>query len=29
VVAEILAVRSGRRPRSLRERAAPIHALGD
>lgn len=29
VVAEILAVRSGRRPRSLRERTAPIHALGD
>lgn len=29
VVAEILAVRSGRRPRSLRERSAPIHALGD
>jgi xanthine dehydrogenase accessory factor len=29
VVAEILAVRSGRRPRSLRERAAPIHASGD
>lgn len=28
VVAEILAVRSGRRPRSLRERAAPIHASG-
>ena len=26
VVAEMLAVRSGRRPRSLRERAAPIHA---
>jgi xanthine/CO dehydrogenase XdhC/CoxF family maturation factor len=26
VVAEILAVRSGRRPRSLRERSAPIHA---
>lgn len=25
VVAEILAVRSGRRPRSLRERSAPIH----
>ncbi len=25
VVAEMLAVRSGRRPRSLRERAAPIH----
>lgn len=29
VVAEILAVRSGRRPRSLRERTAPIHAHGD
>lgn len=29
VVAEILAVRSGRRPRSLRERTAPIHATGD
>jgi len=29
VVAELLAVRSGRRPRSLRERAAPIHASGD
>ncbi len=28
VVAEILAVRSGRRPRSLRERTAPIHATG-
>ncbi len=26
VVAEMLAVRSGRRPRSLRERVAPIHA---
>ncbi len=26
VVAELLAVRSGRRPRSLRERAAPIHS---
>lgn len=26
VVAEMLAVRSGRRPRSLRERAAPIHS---
>lgn len=26
VVAEMLAVRSGRRPRSLRERSAPIHA---
>lgn len=26
VVAEMLAVRSGRRPRSLRERTAPIHA---
>ena len=29
VVAELLAVRSGRRPRSLRERVAPIHAAGD
>ncbi len=29
VIAEILAVRSGRRPRSLRERHAPIHAIGD
>lgn len=29
VVAEILAVRSGRRPRSLRERSAPIHASGE
>ena len=29
VVAELLAVRSGRRPRSLRERAAPIHAPGE
>ncbi len=29
VVAEILAVRSGRRPRSLRERSAPIHAAGE
>ena len=28
VVAEMLAVRSGRRPRSLRERSAPIHADG-
>ncbi len=27
VVAEMLAVRSGRRPRSLRERRAPIHAM--
>ena len=26
VIAEVLAVRSGRRPRSLRERSAPIHA---
>src|SRR5881409_2974778 len=29
VIAEILAVRSGRRARSLRERAAPIHAAAD
>lgn len=29
VIAEILAVRSGRRARSLRERAAPIHAQTD
>ena len=29
VVAEILAIRSGRRPQSLRERAAPIHAPAD
>ena len=29
VIAEILAVRSGRRARSLRERAAPIHAPAD
>ena len=29
VVAEVLAVRSGRRPRSLRERSAPIHAAGE
>ena len=29
VVAEILAVRSGRRTRSLRERGVPIHAPGD
>lgn len=29
VVAEMLAVRSGRRPRSLRERRAPIHAEPD
>jgi xanthine/CO dehydrogenase XdhC/CoxF family maturation factor len=29
VLAEILAVRSGRRARSLRERAAPIHAPAD
>lgn len=29
VIAEILAVRSGRRPRSLRERRAPIHAAGE
>lgn len=29
VVAELLAVRSGRRPRSLRERVAPIHAAGE
>jgi len=29
VVAEILAVRSGRRARSLRERGVPIHAPGD
>ncbi|MCE9602896.1 MAG: XdhC family protein [Gemmatimonadetes bacterium] len=28
VVAEVLAVRSGRRPRSLRERSAPIHTSG-
>jgi xanthine/CO dehydrogenase XdhC/CoxF family maturation factor len=26
IVAELLAVRSGRRPRSLRDRVAPIHA---
>ncbi len=29
VIAEILAVRSGRRPRSLRDRQAPIHAVGE
>lgn len=29
VVAEMLAVRSGRRPQSLRERRAPIHAVTD
>jgi xanthine dehydrogenase accessory factor len=29
VVAELLAVRSGRRPQSLRERRAPIHAAAD
>lgn len=29
VVAEVLAVRSGRRPRSLRERGTPIHAAGE
>ncbi len=29
VVAELLAVRSGRRPRSLRERSAPIHTSGE
>ncbi len=29
VLAEVLAVRSGRRPRSLRERSAPIHATGE
>lgn len=29
VVAELLAVRSGRRPRSLRERSAPIHTDAD
>jgi xanthine dehydrogenase accessory factor len=29
VLAEILAVRSGRRPQSLRERRAPIHAASD
>lgn len=29
VIAEILAVRSGRRPQSLRERSAPIHAATD
>jgi xanthine dehydrogenase accessory factor len=29
VIAEVLAVRSGRRARSLRERLAPIHAPGD
>ena len=29
VIAEILAVRSGRRPQSLRERTAPIHAATD
>jgi xanthine dehydrogenase accessory factor len=29
VVAELLAVRSGRRPQSLRERRAPIHAVAD
>jgi xanthine dehydrogenase accessory factor len=29
VIAEILAVRSGRRPRSLRDRTAPIHAATD
>jgi xanthine dehydrogenase accessory factor len=29
VIAEILAVRSGRRARSLRERPAPIHAAAD
>ena len=29
VIAEVLAVRSGRRARSLRERVAPIHAQTD
>ncbi|MDH5234161.1 MAG: XdhC family protein [Gemmatimonadota bacterium] len=29
VIAEILAVRSGRRPGSLRDRSAPIHATGE
>jgi xanthine dehydrogenase accessory factor len=29
VIAEILAIRSGRRPRSLRERSAPIHVPAD
>jgi xanthine/CO dehydrogenase XdhC/CoxF family maturation factor len=29
VIAEILAIRSGRRARSLRERAAPIHATSE
>lgn len=29
VVAELLAVRAGRQPRSLRERLAPIHAAGE
>ena len=29
VIAEILAIRSGRRPKSLRERSAPIHAPAD
>jgi xanthine/CO dehydrogenase XdhC/CoxF family maturation factor len=29
VVAELLAVRSGRRPQSLRERRAPIHLSAD
>jgi hypothetical protein len=29
VIAEILALRSGRRARSLRDRAAPIHAPAD
>jgi xanthine/CO dehydrogenase XdhC/CoxF family maturation factor len=28
VLAEILAVRSGRQPQSLRDRRAPIHATG-
>lgn len=29
IIAEILAVRSGRRPRSLRDRVAPIHATAE
>ena len=29
IIAEILAVRSGRRPRSLRDRVAPIHAAAE
>ena len=29
IIAEILAVRSGRRPRSLRDRVVPIHAAAE